>query len=301
MALTLCGTQTNRQGMELKQHGTGLFPIACYYDDLLREDVPWHWHTELEVGVVTEGSAMVAAGNERFPVKQGDGFFINSGVLHAMWSRDGMGCRFHSAVFHPRLVGGGADSIFWQNYIQPLVTDETRHSIRFTPLEPWHRQALEAIERAWESCVEEPPGYDLQVRGALSQLAFLLSRNRSADGGPPPGRAQRDEGRIKKMLRFIQENYAAEINTGAIAASAAISESECLRCFRNTIGTPPIQYLRQFRVQKAAELLRSGAESVAETGALCGFQDASYFTKVFREMKGCTPSEYRRRGAGQTP
>ena len=49
--------------------------------------------------------------------------------------------------------------------------------------------------------------------------------------------------------------------------------------------------------QKAAELLASGTMSVAEAGALCGFEDASYFTKTFREMKGCTPSAYRARTA----
>lgn len=295
MALSLCGTRTNRQGMELSQHGTGLFPIACYHDDLLKEAVPWHWHPELEAGIVTQGTAVIAVGNERFTARQGEGFFINSGVLHAMWGQDGPSCRLHSAVFHPRLVGGSADSIFWQNYIQPLIADKTRQAIHFTPGEPWHRQALEAVEAAWRSCVEEPPGYDLKVRGELSRLAFLLSRNRSDSAHPLSGRALRDEGRVKSMLQFIQENYAAGISAADIAGSAAISESECLRCFRATIGTPPGQYLKQFRIQKACELLALGAGSVAEIGALCGFQDASYFAKVFKEVKGCAPSEYRRR------
>lgn len=293
MALSLCGTRTNQQGMELSQHGTGLFPVACYHDDLFQEAVPWHWHTELEAGVVTEGTAVIAVGNERFLAGQGEGFFINSGVLHAMWGRDGPSCRFHSAVFHPRLVGGSADSIFWQNYIQPLMGDKTRQSVHFIPGEPWHRQALEAVEAAWESCVEEAPGYDLKVREELSRLAFLLSRNPSGSVRPPSGRALRDEGRVKRMLQFIQENYASGISAADIAESASISESECLRCFRSTIGTPPGQYLKQFRIQKACEFLAADAWGVAEVGALCGFQDASYFTKTFRETKGCTPSEYR--------
>lgn len=298
MALTPCGTRTNQQGLELNQHGTGLFPIACYHDDVTRSPVPWHWHPELEAGVVTRGSAVVAAGTERFTLKQGEGFFINSGVLHGMRALGQSECRFHSAVFHPRLVGGSADSIFWQNYIQPLVTDGSRQSVRLDRSEPWHGEALRAIEAAWTSCAEEPPGYDLRVREALSELAFLLSRNRPA-ARPPSDKALRDEERVKRMLRFIQENYASEINVAAIAGSAMISESECLRCFRSTIGAAPAQYLKQFRIQKAAELLASSAESVGEVGARCGFQDASYFTKTFRELKGCTPSSYRRESRGK--
>lgn len=294
MALSPCDTRINRQGMELNQHGTGLFPIACYHDDLQKGPVPWHWHVELEIGIVTEGAAVVVAGNERFLAEQGEGFFINSGVLHAMWNRDQSNCRFHSAVFHPRLVGGNIDSIFWQNYIQPLLEDKTRQSIHFISSELWHRDALDAIEQAWNSCVEEPPGYDLKVRNALSQVAFLLSCNRTVAAKQPSAKVLRDEERMKKMLQFIQDNYAAQICTETIAGSAMISESECLRCFKNTIGTAPIQYLRQFRIQKAAELLSATSESVAEIAFRCGFPDASYFTKIFHEMRGCTPSEYRK-------
>lgn len=294
MALTPCGTVTDQRGMEVNRHGTGLFPIACYHDDLSADPVPWHWHTELEVGIVTAGSAVIAAGSERFFAKQGDGFFVNSGVLHGMWSRGPAECRFHSAVFHPRLVGGNIDSIFWQAYIHPLISDGTRQSLHLERTASWHQEALDAIESAWESCVEEPPGYELQVREALSRFAFLLSRNRPIIGKAPSERAARDETRIKQMLRFIQENYSAGINTAAIAGSATVSESECLRCFRSTIGTAPIQYLKQFRIQKAAELLLASEENVAEIGARCGFQDASYFTKTFRELKGRSPSEYRK-------
>jgi len=72
-----------------------------------------------------------------------------------------------------------------------------------------------------------------------------------------------------------------------------ISPSECLRCFRSTIGTPPIQYLKSFRVQKAAELLSSTSTKINEISSLCGFQDPSYFTRSFREIKGMTPNQYR--------
>lgn len=73
MALALCNTQTNEQGLELTQHGTPQFPIACYHDDLEREPVSWHWHPELEVFVVSEGTAVAAIGPERFTLRQGEG------------------------------------------------------------------------------------------------------------------------------------------------------------------------------------------------------------------------------------
>lgn len=293
MAISPCGSGTDRQGRELVRHGTALFPAACYLDDPVREPVPWHWHTELEAGVVTLGRAVIAAGAERFVLEEGTGFFIISGVLHTALSCGQSECRLHSVVFHPRLIGG-IESSFWQNYIRPLLGDGAPQHARLDLSEPWHSEAVLAIEEAWRACAEEPPGYDLQVRGALSRLVFLLSRHRPAKWEAPSEKALRDEARVKQMLQFIQEHYGEEIGAAAIAESAAISESECLRCFRSTIGVPPTQYLKQFRIQRAAELLASTAQSAAEIGARCGFQDASYFSKTFRQLKGCTPSEYRR-------
>ena len=71
MALvTLCDPQVNEQGRELTRHGSALFPIACYHDALSLGAVPWHWHPELEVFTVSGGTAIAAAGAERFAVCQ---------------------------------------------------------------------------------------------------------------------------------------------------------------------------------------------------------------------------------------
>ena len=58
------------------------------------------------------------------------------------------------------------------------------------------------------------------------------------------------------MLRFVEEHYAEELTVERIAASVALSESACLRSFRQMLGITPIQYVKQFRVEKAAELAR---------------------------------------------
>ena len=55
-----------------------------------------------------------------------------------------------------------------------------------------------------------------------------------------------------------------------------------------------MKYVKEVRLRKAAELLLATERGVAEIGAQCGFLDASYFTKTFREWAGCAPSEYRK-------
>ena len=293
MGLSPCGVVIDDSARELLIHGTPAFPIACYHDDLRTEPVPWHWHEELEVLVVSEGSVLAAAGGEKYRLETGEGLFINAGVLHGDWPLNTGACRLHSMVFHPRLVGGSPDSVFWQKYLQPLLTDPSRPCAVLRPRVEWQRTAIEAMEQAFRAVVNEVPGYEFKTRAALSELLFQLESHAPAVQAMPK-KALRSADRIKTMLQFIQEHYTEEVSVEQIAASASISPSECLRCFHDMIGTTPNQYLRDQRAQRAAELLCGTGLRVSEIALQCGFQDASYFARAFRQVYGCGPTEYRR-------
>lgn len=300
MALSSCGpVVTDPKGRELIEHGTALFPVACYHDDLSVMDVPWHWHDELEAFVVESGTARAAVNGEEHIVRRGEGIFVNTGALHGVWPVGEETCRLYSLVFHPRLVGGSVDSILWQKYLEPLLSDPGRPFVCFTGPVEWEQEAVEAIREAWQACASETEGFEFTVRERLSRLVFLLAKHCPATEKRPSEKALRDGERIKTMLQYIQEHYGEELTLAKIAGRAAVSENECLRCFRSMIGSSPIQYVKQVRVQRAAELLEGTDQKISEIGAACGFQEMSYFAKVFREIKGCTPKEYRRHG--QTP
>lgn len=296
MALSSCGpVVTDPKGRELVEHGTPLFPVACYHDNLSEVEVLWHWHDELEAFVVEAGTARVAVNGTDRIVKQGEGIFVNTGVLHGVWPAGEETCRLRSLVFHARLVGGGVDSILWQKYLEPLLSNPGRPCVYLTASQEWERDACGAILEAWQACVSETEGFEFMVRERLSRLIFLLAKNCPATEKKPSEKALRDGERIKTMLQYIQAYYGEELTLTKIARSAAVSENECLRCFRSMIGSTPIQYVKQVRVQRAAELLEATDRKICEVGAVCGFQEMSYFAKVFRELKGCTPNEYRRR------
>lgn len=294
MALSPCNTTVDGSRRELVEHGTAAFPVACYHDDFSRENLPWHWHEELELAILTEGTAVMAAGNEKYTLHTGDGIFVNSGVLHAAWDVDHSCCRFHSIVFHPRLVGGSGDSVFYQSYILPLLRNRGLESLFLSPDVPWQRAALQALENAWQACVREPAGYEFRVRSELSELIFLLCANVPGAVQLPDARSLRDAERIKEMIGYIHAHCGEPVRMEDVARAARISESECLRCFRATIGTTPIAYLRTHRIQQAAQLLGQTELPVAAVAERCGFTDVSYFTKTFREMKGMAPAAYRR-------
>lgn len=303
MALSECvPMSTDHRRRELVEHGNTLFPVACYHDNLSEIDVGWHWHDELEAVIIDAGQACVFIDGTEFVMKQGEAVFINSGVLHGFSGREsnGIPCRLHSVVFHPRLIGGNLDTIFWQKYLATLLEDSSRAFIRFRPESDWHQRAIDEIEKCWQACALENSGFEFAVREHLSRLILLLSENTKAAHEQSYSADLRNSERIKRMLSFIQDHFCEEVTLEDIARSANVSENECLRCFRRMLFCSPMQYVRQLRIQKAANLLVRTSANISDIAIECGFQDMSYFSKTFRQYKGMPPRQYRKMTHAQT-
>lgn len=84
------------------------------------------------------------------------------------------------------------------------------------------------------------------------------------------------QGRVKLMLEHIRQNYAGPLTLAGIAG-AAVSESECLRCFRRIIGLPPFRYVTQYRTQRAAQRLQA---QTPDQGAPSSERRSSAFSGV---------------------
>ena len=278
-------------GREQTQHGTPLFPIACYAEDLALYSVAWHWHEEFEFILAALGPIHVDVNKTHLTLQTGQGVFVNSGALHAVEPSEGR-AMLHSGVFQPRLVGG-MDTIFWQKLVRPLLQPGAPPFFLLDEAVPWQRQVLVYLREAWKGVADEPFDYENWVRYHLTSALRLLSIQCVGGKVQVSEQEQIASERMKQMLRYVEEHYAEELTVAKIADCVALSESACLRSFRQFLGITPIQYVKQFRVEKAAELLRTTRLKTGEIGLECGFSDGSYFIKTFREIKHCTPREYR--------
>ncbi len=295
MALSICNSACDSNQKELLQHGTQAFPAACYLDDLAIVPVPWHWHEEWEIILVVQGTAVVLLENAQVTLQSGDGLFINAGALHAIdsqHSRDGV---LHSMVVHPRLIGGSVDSVYWQQLVQPLADKRAPRYVVLHQEAALHSQMIETYHRAWQAIVQEEDDHENLARYLLSRMVGQLNRHCIQASQAQSAQERIDAERIRTMLAYIDENITGELDTARIAESALVSQSVCLRCFHRMLGTTPIQYVKQARLDKAAQLLRSTSMTAKAVALACGFADVSYFTKAFREKMGVTPREYQNR------
>ncbi|MCD7838938.1 MAG: AraC family ligand binding domain-containing protein [Clostridiales bacterium] len=148
-------------GQELVSHGTAAFPLVCYDCEYTDIALPWHWRDELEVSVVLEGAMTFNLGGEKYILRPGEGLFVNSGVLHAGQNAGDGPCRVHSFVFHPRLVGGDPGSVFWQDYLSPLLAARSMEGWRYGLMCP-------ARGRRWRASGEPIPPSGRSRRGIPS-------------------------------------------------------------------------------------------------------------------------------------
>ncbi len=300
MAISSCNSIAAPDLRELAQHGCISFPIACYQDDLYRETVPWHWHKEFEYAIAMPGACTFIVENVSVPLRPGDGIFINSQVLHAVEPPEVDGAMLHSAVFHPRLVGGNQETVFWETLVQPLLTDSALRYLVLKPEVPWQAQILDHFHAAWNAMAQEVEDYHNLIRFHLSAALHLLVKNTPSASQSLSEQERINAARVRGMLEFIQEHYTEELTMQEIAQSISTSNSVCLRCFHQLLGTTPIQYLKNYRLERAAYLLKTTSKTAKEIGMDCGFHDISYFTKSFREKMGCTPKEYQKRNHADT-
>lgn len=293
MSLLKYTSKIDKTGLELIEHGVTSFPVACYHDDLQRRAIDWHWHEELELIIILEGNAIITVDGERCIINKGDGFFINTGVLHGGEIYKSPNCKFNSIVFHPRLIGGSPNSIFWTKYLRPIINNISFKGLFLDSSIQWHKDLLSRIDEAWFICFNKEEGYEFEVRNILSRIFYLMFKHLDCIESNVSAKRLRDSHRMKNMLQYIDEHSSDNITINEIAESISLSVSECLRCFHSTIGTTPKQYVKSFRIKKAAELLRNTDMKIVDIGVVCGFQDMSYFAKTFRNICGCTSSKYR--------
>ncbi len=291
MAIQICDVHTDQRLKEQTQHGDLLFPVACYEDDMAVDNVPMHWHEELEYILVTAGTVTVQVGTEKRTLEKGAGVLINTGVLHAVQHVPGGASVLRSLVIHPEVIGGSPHSCYWQELVVPFCGREDLPFLLLGGSRPWHGAVAALMMRAWDAIVQEADGYAIEARYALSRAMHLICGNLAACPAAPLDETLME--RMKLLLDYLAAHYDEDISNQTLMRLAACSESVLLRSFRKTVGTSPMRYLTDYRLERAAAQLLATDAKVSEIAARVGFHDISYFTKCFRRATGQTPRQFR--------
>lgn len=98
---------------------------------------------------------------------------------------------------------------------------------------------------------------------------------------------------IQKVMEYVNTNYMNRITLNDVSEHVSFSVSYLSRMFKEEKGTSLTSYINEVRIRNAKMLIKQSDISLSQAAYLCGFDDQSYFSKVFRKMTGTTPGKYR--------
>ena len=254
--------------------------------------VPWHWHKSVELFYMESGALEYFTPKGHFVFPAGSGGMVNSNVLHmTRMQKEHTRTLQMEHIFDPALIAGEHGSRIEEKYVMPVITAPQIELIALYPDHPSQKRILDRIQAAFQFSGQEF-GYEVKLREALAEI-WLALLELSAPELEKKEKQDKNNDRLKLMLVYIHEHYAEKISIPELAAAAFLSERECYRIFRDYLHMTPVEYMVNYRLQAACQMLAKGQESVTSISHACGLGSSSYFGKIFREQKGCTPMEYR--------
>ena len=286
---------------EKEKHGTAQFPVGLHKLEYPADtDVMFyvHWHQEFEFLVLTEGKVLFTIEGREYVMNPGDIVFINSNYLHTAKNICGGVCSFYAIDFSYHVLNEDIHSIFSKKFIRPILNDKYVFP-EFMPVSEdedkcWQKDIRNYLHEIGECPEHELEPFELMIRSRILAIWDILDKNGV--------RAQKDNDiesryseRLEPVISYIKENYAYEITLGELAAILPMSEGQFSRVFKQTMKLSPIQYLMRYRILQSCKLLQDTEKKIGEIANLSGFNNISYFNRVFLNTIGCTPKakEYR--------
>lgn len=98
---------------------------------------------------------------------------------------------------------------------------------------------------------------------------------------------------VRKIDDYINRNYSQSFSLDDIADHVGYTKQYFCSVFKQHYKMTLVEYLNEFRIGKAKELLADSSTTISEIGSRVGFNSNSYFTRIFKQSTGITPSEYR--------
>lgn len=281
---------------EKKAHGTPAFPITAYEPWLGRINkhyakVRCHWHDEWEICFIEEGNVLCGLNEETHIVSEGAIIFIPGGHLHFFEPIENNHWLFKSVVFSPNLLHLSSDELSESKYIRPFLKSQHR-----LPIILHSKAVFEIFDKAYKLLTEKPPFHELYIKACLFEILALWMEQSSIDGILEETKIQEEnKTAVKYVLEHIHTNYDKLLSLSQLSVMVNMSKGHFIKVFRCFTGKTPIDYILKFRLSKAALLLRETDEKLIRIALDTGFNNISYFVRMFQKHFKCSPTDYRKK------
>lgn len=280
---------------ETKAHTSAEFPYNTYLCSIPLDfpGVPLHWHDEMELVVIKKGQGYVSVDFDKHLVHSGDIIMICPGCLHAIEQDTSYKMEYENIIFKPELLSSGANDLCMLQYMKPLLDGTLPVEHFLTPAHEVFESLSNCIRQIDLVCADQTTGWQLAVKSALFYFFFLLISERQKKTVSISHNPKSLE-KMKTVLKYVEEHYTEKLTIDDMAKLTFYSKSHFMKFFKVHMGTGFTEYLNDYRLAMAARLLKSSDESILMIAEESGFDNLSYFNRIFKRKYGVSPGSYRK-------
>ena len=244
-----------------------------------------HYHDELEFLIVRSGRFICVADGEECCAEAGDVIFINSGVPHSTFC-------YQDDTYVALLQFKETD--FAGSEISKII----KYSVRFQGLSERsvrvirNKEIVEAVEEILIESSRVRVAQDIFIRSSVLRILGIMYREGILSDSEQVYYAKGVQ-KILPALAYINSSYNENITLEAAAAKLNFDSSYFCRIFKQAIGATFTEYLNFVRICKAERLLSRTDNSILEISEAVGFSSVSYFNRIFKKYRNCSPKYYR--------
>ncbi len=285
----------NDKLQEKRIHGSYLLPIGVYDVDLGDKEyfITAHWHNEIEILIVKEGEFNLQINSEFYSCKKGDIVFINSGELHYFSAKENTFSAWTSLVFDMNHLNSNVVDSCSINFISPIINKEFKLPTLINSNDSIHKDLSLLLLRLIEVYNNEYYGFELEIKGLMLTFFSILFRGNLIDKNININSDENKVYKIKNVLNYIENNYNNEISVATLANICHYNDQHFIRFFKKYTGKTCTQFIKNYRLEKAMELIKNSDYPITQISLDTGFPNVSYFIKSFKEKYNVTPKEFR--------
>ena len=263
-------------------HGDFILPFSIYKGTLSPSfpSIAAHWHEEIEVIIVLDGSCDYRINLDSFVINKGDILIIDSQSLHSLTYIPSKNMTWASFVFNINMLKSSNTDGALLKYIAPLLN---------------HEHQLPIILKDNIDCYSKiDTAYELELKSLIFKFFSLLYKNDLIKKHQSKNNLTiNTTDKIKLVLNYINDHYSEDISINTLAELCEYSEYHFMRFFKKHIGLTCVQYINNLRLEKSSILLTSTNNAIMDVSLEVGFDNLSYFNKLFKRKYNLTPKEFR--------
>ncbi|MEO0506110.1 MAG: AraC family transcriptional regulator [Bacteroidota bacterium] len=247
----------------------------------------WHIHPEYEMVFIKNGNGVLNIGSQKIPYENGVLVFLAGNIPHTDFgNQDFPNNREVVIQFKKDFISNRLDAFPELGSIQDFL-EEAKDVMVF---EDQIKTELASKFLRFEHL--DDVGKLINLLDILRKLSRTKSLENLMEGVTAPSQKHSDIKRLETVFEYVNTHYAQTITLSDMADKLGLTTNSFSRFFKQMTQRRFVDFLNDFRIQKAAELFKNSDDTVNQVMYQCGFTNPSYFTKQFRHYRKMTPTTY---------